>query len=319
MTATWVLAAVGGALLVVGPRLRHLSWLEGSPRLGIALWQALCVSAVAVPVLIGLTVLVPATAWVGGLAALMHACVQSMQQAYGFHGDALEPTLGLLLAGAVLVWVSGWIAFDLHRARRERTRMRRSLAAVSSPDFDLGARVLDSPTAAAFCVPGRDSQVVVTAGALAALSAAEVAGVLAHERAHLRARHHLAVAGTRSLSRAFPGISLFAVASQQVTRLVELAADDRAAHEVDRVTVASAIVRLAAMRAPRSALAMADCATPGVTASRVGRLLAPVDPLPPRRLGGVLATLVGVLGTPVAVAMAPAISTAITHLCTGVS
>ncbi|OSD18495.1 hypothetical protein R538_24195, partial [Salmonella enterica subsp. enterica serovar Cerro] len=44
---------------------------------------------------------------------------------------------------------------------------------------------------------------------------------------------------------------------------MELAADDRAAHEVDRVTVASAIVRLAAMRAPRSALAMADCATPG--------------------------------------------------------
>lgn len=319
MTATWVLVGLGTLLLVLGPRLRRLTWLESSPRLGIALWQAVCASAVAVPVLIGLTVLIPATAWVGGLAAVMQACVSSLQQAYGFHDDAVEPTLGLLLAGTVLVWVAGWIGYDAHCARRDRTRMRQSLAKVSSSDPDLGVQVVDSPTAAAFCVPGRASQVVVTAGALAALTTEEVAGVLAHERAHLHARHHVAVTGSRSLSRAFPGIALFAVAAQQTARLVELAADDCAAKDVGRVTVASAIVRLAAMQAPRSALAMADCATTGVTATRVSRLLAPGRPVPRRRLGVAMAALVGVLGAPLAVTLAPAVGATISHLCTGLS
>jgi Zn-dependent protease with chaperone function len=319
VTATWVLAALGGALLLLGPRLRHLSWLDSSPRLGIALWQALCASAVAVPVLVGLTLLVPATAWVGGVAALVHACALSLQQAYGFHGDAFEPTLGLLLAATVLAWTGGWLATEFRCTHLRRAEVRRSLAMVSTADPGMGIQVVDSPAAAAFCVPGRTPQVVVTAGALAALSDDEMAGVLAHERAHLRGRHHLAVTAARALSRAFPGIRLFTVATHQTARLVELAADDRAARDVDRFTVASAIVRLATMRAPHASLAMADCTTPGATAARVGRLLAPEDPLPPRRLGAAVATLVGVLSLPVAVALTPAAVAGISHLCTGIT
>ena len=87
----------------------------------------------------------------------------------------------------------------------------------------------------------------------------------------------------------------------------------------DGAPVASAIVRLATMRAPHASLAMADCTTPGATAARVGRLLAPEDPLPPRRLGAAVATLVGVLSLPVAVALTPAAVAGISHLCTGIT
>ncbi|SCX60250.1 Zn-dependent protease with chaperone function [Klenkia marina] len=319
MTASWVLVGLGVALLTLGPRLRGMAWMDNSPRLGIAMWQALCLSAVTVPVLIGLTLLIPATAWVAGLAALMHACALSLQQAYGFHGDALEPTLGLLLVGTVVAWTATRLAYDAWSTHRERDRMRNSLAKVSAAHPTLGVHVVDSPAAAAFCIPGRSSRVLVTAGAMAALSPEELGGVLAHERAHLRAHHHLAVFVAGSLSRAFPGVSLFATAASQTARLVELAADDSAARTVPRVVVASAIVRLASMRAPSPALAMADCSTPGVTVTRVGRMLSPEHPLQSRRLGLAVSALILVLSTPVAVAMAPAAAAAITHLCTGVS
>jgi Zn-dependent protease with chaperone function len=319
VTATWILVALGVTLLALGPRLRGTAWTDNSPRLGIAMWQALCLSAVAVPVLIGLTLLIPATAWVAGLAALVQACALSLQQAYGFHGDALESMLGVVLVGTVVVWTATRFAQDACGTHRERDRVRRSVAKVSTAHPTLDMHVVDSPTAAAFCIPGRSSRVLVTAGAIAALSPEELDGVLAHERAHLRAHHHLAVSVARSLSRAFPWVGLFATAATQTARLVELAADDSAARTVPRVVVASAIVRLAEMRAPAPALAMADCSTPGVTVTRVGRMLSPGRPLRSSRLGLVISALVLVLSTPVAVAVAPAAAAAITHLCSGVS
>src|SRR5439155_955967 len=73
---------------------------------------------------------------------------------------------------------------------RRRHRVLLSLLAHGDPKVP-GALVVDSPAAAAYCVPGLRSRIVISAGALALLDAAELAAVLAHERAHVRARHDL--------------------------------------------------------------------------------------------------------------------------------
>ena len=67
-----------------------------------------------------------------------------------------------------------------------------------------GALVIDYPAAAAYCLPGIRSQIVVSVGTLDLLAPAELAAVLAHERAHVRARHDLVLIPFTSLRRAFP-------------------------------------------------------------------------------------------------------------------
>ena len=56
-----------------------------------------------------------------------------------------------------------------------------------------------------YCLPGRD-RVVVTTGALNRLNRAQLQAVLAHEQAHLSARHHLVIMLARILPDAFPGL-----------------------------------------------------------------------------------------------------------------
>ena len=86
----------------------------------------------------------------------------------------------------------------------------------------MDATVVDNPDCVVYLIPGRPRQIVVTTGALARLSREELAAVLAHERAHARGRHHLALAMAVLLCRAFPTVNVFRQAERQVRRLVEL-------------------------------------------------------------------------------------------------
>jgi hypothetical protein len=153
---------------------------------------------------------------------------------------------------------------------------------------------------------------VLTTGAVKALDADELAAVIAHERAHLRERHHLAVAAAIGLARAFPRVPLFAGAADETARLVELRADDVAAGDTDQVSVAGALVALAGMRAPEAALAAAAC---GGTA-RVARLLAPATPVGLARRSAVLTVLTVVTVAPAVLAAYPALAAAGADICT---
>jgi beta-lactamase regulating signal transducer with metallopeptidase domain len=146
--------------------------------------------------------------------------------------------------------------------------------------------VLDDPVPTAFALPGAPGRVVVSSGMLRALTAEERRALLAHERAHLRHRHHLFLllfqltAAVNPLLRPLSRTGAFAV---------ERWADEEAVTVVaDRQLVARAVTRaaLATTRAPRSALA----ATSGPVPQRVKALLAPPTPLR-RDLVMVLATL----------------------------
>ena len=114
--------------------------------------------------------------------------------------------LACLAAGlallALLCWVLVAASVAAVQARR-RQRALLTLLAHGDPKVP-GALVVDYPTAAAYCLPGLRSKIVVSVGALELLGRGELAAVLAHERAHLRERHDLVLLPFTALRRAFP-------------------------------------------------------------------------------------------------------------------
>ncbi|WP_100501216.1 M56 family metallopeptidase [Geodermatophilus chilensis] len=305
------LLAFAAVLAVLAPRVIGAGWSGRSPRLALTAWLAASAGLLVSVVLAGLTLLVPATAVSEGLAAILDACAATIAGVYRSPGQLAAVITGVALSAGTLLRL-GWVAAlsGLH-TRRERHRMRAAILAGTRPEPSLGAAILDSDRPAAFCLPGRRRSVVVTTAALAALSGEELAAVLAHERAHLRGRHHMAVGATRILDRAFPGVPLFSRGRAEIERLIELLADDAAARRVDRVEVASALVTLAGMRAPAAALPAAQ----GAGAVRVTRLLRPADPVGPlSRMAGAAAAVTVVAG-PVALAAWPLASAMASGLC----
>lgn len=142
--------------------------------------------------------------------------------------------------------------------------------------------VVDDPVPAAFAVPGRPGRVVVSSGMLRVLDASERQALLAHERAHLRHRHHLF---SLALHLAAAVIPLLRPVERAGVFAVERWADEEAGVVVaDRPLVARAVARaaLAASRARQGVLA----AIGGPVPQRVQALLAP--PVP-RRNGAVVA------------------------------
>ena len=120
---------------------------------------------------------------------------------------------------------------------------------------------------------------MISAGALDLLDQAELAAVIAHERAHLRERHDLVLLPFIALLRAFRWSAVAREAHAAVALLVEMQADDRALRHRPARELATALLRVGAaggVNAPNGALAAAD----GQVAARVSRLLKPAPRLP---------------------------------------
>nr|WP_269326753.1 M56 family metallopeptidase [Kineosporia mesophila] len=115
--------------------------------------------------------------------------------------------------------------------RRHRSRHRDLvdlLAGTGMPDAH-DIRVLSSgETAYAYCLPGRDARVVISDAALRDLTPEQVAAVIEHERAHLRARHDLLLEFFTVLYEAAGRRAGTQAALEQSAVLVELLADDAA-------------------------------------------------------------------------------------------
>ena len=311
MTTAGGLLAFAAVLAVVAPRAIRSGWSDRSPRLAVGMWQAASAGVLVSVVLAGLTLLVPTTAVSDGLAAMLDACVATIAGVYRSPRQLAAVLAGVLLSGGTALRL-GWVAARIgRRTRLERRRLCAAILAAARPEPALGAVVAESDQAAAFCLPGRGNTVVVTTTALRTLTGDELTAVLAHERAHLRGRHHLALGAARTLDRAFPGVPTFSRGRAEIERLVELLADDAAARCVDRVEVASALVTLAGMRAPTAALAAAQ----GAGVVRVNRLLRPADPLSRAHRLTAAATAVLVIVGPVTLAAWPLLSAVPSGLC----
>jgi Zn-dependent protease with chaperone function len=157
----------------------------------------------------------------------------------GLGGWQLLALAASLALAARLLGVLGLAAVRTLRARR---RHRDLLDVLATPwPAMAGARVLAHPLPVAYCLPGLRSRLVVSAGTLAALSPAELAAVLAHERAHLRERHDLVVLPFVAWGATAPWVPGMARAQLAVATLVEMRADDVARARAGELALAGAL------------------------------------------------------------------------------
>ncbi|MCV7377310.1 Zn-dependent protease with chaperone function [Mycobacterium alsense] len=258
------------AVLLVGPApalLARATWPLRAPRAAMVLWQAVALAAVlsafSAGIAIASRILMPGpdgrpTASVIGAAGRLGWPLWAAYIAV----FALTVLVGARLMVAVMR-----VAIA-NRRRRAHHRMVVDLVGVGH-DAALNApcartrdlRVLGVAEPLAYCLPGVRSRVVVSEGTLSALTGDEVAAILTHERAHLRARHDLVLEAFSAVHAAFPRLVRSTNALRSVQLLVELLADDAAVRAAGRAPLARALVACASGRAPSGALAVGGTST----------------------------------------------------------
>ncbi len=293
------------------PLLLRAQWPERVPLLGVLAWQILSVSMLGAFLLAGFSVAVPAAAFSVDLADLLHACVKAMRARHAGPGVAAVQFFGVTVVIGLLGRVSYLFVQGLRAGRRARSDHLAEVRMLAQPDKRLGALVFDHPSAAAYCLPGRCATVVLTSGAVVALNEKELQAVIAHERAHLRGRHHLVLAAADALARTLLFLPNLSRARAEQARLLEMMADDAAARSSGRLTVARALVRLAEVSIPAAALGASNVAS----FARMQRLLEPSQPVCFARRTVIALALILTACVPLLIALVPVFADARLGLC----
>lgn len=223
-----LLGAVAVALAWPVPvLLARATWPSAAPVLALALWQSIALA--------------------GGISMIGSLLLFGLQP-FGddlwsrIQGAASTVFSGPLPAGASLLntfALSAAVLLTLHlllnlaltsaRSRRQRHRHRELLSLLSEPLPNTpGTRIIDHPAPAAYCLPGARSVTVLSEGMIALLTPEQLDAVVAHERAHLRQKHHLLLDAFRSWKRALPWFPIATRAQDAVALLIEMLADDAA-------------------------------------------------------------------------------------------
>ena len=303
MTVAAALVAYAACVGTLGSRvLGRAGWTARAPLLAIVIYLTAAWSVVAALGLAGLTLAIHATALGGGLSHLIGACVLRLRATYATPGGATVAGLGLTIAGAVLARTAVTATTHVRATGRQASRHAQAVRLVGVPEPTLGAVLLEHPQPTAYCLAGRHPTVVLTTGTVQALDADQLAAVLAHERAHLAAHHHRLLAMARIGRQVLPFLPLMRDTDAQVTRLVEMHADDAAKRASGPAPLATALVALATAGSPSPALAAAAIDT----VQRIHRLLDPARPLGRGRRQLLRATAAVFALTPVLLALAPA-------------
>lgn len=226
-------AAAGVVAVLVMLWLLRSRWPHVHPRAALILWQisGLTLVVATIGVLLGFG-LAP---FHRGLLPALFDLPMRFHELDIWHCAAV--VAGLTLAGWLLVNQ----LLSLRSTARVRARHRLLLQLVAAPAAD--AFVVDHPVAVAYCLPGRNPHIVVSAGARRLLTEVELDAVLEHERAHARERHHLVMAPFQALHRVFPDSHLLTRVCSTIELLVEMCADDRAARQHGREPLARALER----------------------------------------------------------------------------
>jgi Zn-dependent protease with chaperone function len=220
------------------------SWRIRYPRLALRLWLA---------------------AFASGLLALLGSLGWSIALVVGTHGSRtiasgwFDPTAIVVFAWVGLAALGGVIALvaarlePLDAAKRLANEHLMLLEATSSyrQGEVAGIRVsfVDCAAPLAMSFAGDDRRIVITSALEDELTPSQFRSVLEHERAHLT-HHHGFVASLSQLNLAclpkFLGAREFERSAQL---LIELIADDSAAHVCGVVDTANALVRVGTLRA----------------------------------------------------------------------
>jgi len=220
--------------------LARATWPTAAPVLAVALWQSIALA--------------------GGISMIGSLLLAGLQPFGDDLWSRIAGAAGTLFTGPLPSGVSLLNAFLLSaavlltahlvlnlaltsvRSRRQRHQHMELLRLLSSPLPDVpSTRVIDHPAPAAYCLPGARSVTVLSEGMIALLSPEELDAVIAHERTHLRQKHHLLLDAFRSWKRALPWFPIATRAQDAVALLLEMLADDTARRSSGDPVLAGAI------------------------------------------------------------------------------
>ncbi len=233
------------ALALAGPvpaLLARAAWPMRAPRAAVVLWQSIALAAVL-------------SAFSAGLALAARLFSPGPDE-FAALGAPMRLSAVLVFGVTLLIGARLMIAV-IHVAigtRRRRSHHRMMVDLLGARELG-GVRVLDVDEPLAYCLPGVRSRVVLSRGTLSALTDPELAAILRHERAHLRARHDLVLEGFTAVHTAFPRFVRSGSALSAVRLLVELLGDDAAVRAGGRRPLARALVTCACGPTPTGALA----------------------------------------------------------------
>jgi len=222
-----------------------------APRAAIVLWQSIALAAVLSAFSAGIAI--ASRLFVPGPDGRPTATITSEIDALGW-----PLWVAYVIVFAVTLVIGGRLTFAVlqvaiaTRRRRAHHRMVVDLVGKSQGNH---LRILDVAQPLAYCLPGVRSRVVVSEGALNALGDNEMAAILSHERAHLRARHDLVLEMFTAVHAAFPRFVRSGNALDAVRLLIEMLADDAAVRAAGPTPLARALVACASGRTPSGALA----------------------------------------------------------------
>ena len=249
-----------------------------SPRAALFAWQCVTISAIlaalaAAPAVAPLVLFDGQEVWKHFVILVVAACVSGLMLAR------------LLIAG-----------HSIGRRMRVLRARHRDLVDIIALDHDPNTRVrvLDHPVPTAYCLPGRESRVVISQGVLDAMPPKALEAVLAHESAHLHARHDLLVEFFSVIHETVPPPVRCSAAMTEVRLLVEALADRASVRRVGKAATREALLALAGSKAPAGAMAAGS----GSTAVRLDL----VDSAEPRRAMSALmyAYSIGLIALPLA-------------------
>ena len=301
-----VVLLVFAAVLTAGS-LRWLPaavWVYRAPRLGIGTWYAVLASVGVALVTTAMEALMPLPGATSVWCTVAIWCTDAMG---GVHGPAAGIAARVIATGIVV----GAVMVGVRLARgslvlwRTRCGHRDMLRLAGRTCSELAATVIEHAQPAAYVVPGRKGKVVVTSGALQHLSSAQLAAVLAHERAHASGHHQALRDVLAVVAAALPRAGVIATARDQVQRLTEIRADEVAAQQHSRADLAHALVTMASAPGHGVVPAGMAAANGGDAAERLHRLMRP-----PRELSRTVSVT-----TWAAVTALPAIPVALAAAC----
>ncbi len=187
------------------------------------------------------------------------ACQKCLAAANPFVGGTVDTGIPVVLLLALPVLFVAVLGVALIReCWRGQVASRRAAEQVvqhATPQHVLGQQVLvvpqERPLALTF--QARHGGIVLSTGALQLLGRQELAAVLAHERAHLRQRHHLITGLMSGLAHHLRWVPLVTAIEAVLPHYLEIAADNEARRQVGTRPLVSALVRLGERATPAGA------------------------------------------------------------------
>jgi uncharacterized membrane protein/Zn-dependent protease with chaperone function len=249
-------------LVAAPPLLRAMTCSGNAPRLGVVTWLSAIGTVVGSWVATSVMVIIEVISHWTHPRTVAASCLASLQRTMS--GDAgIAPQITLLAIAAAVTLAAAIIGVRLATAvlgmRARAHEHARAVRLVGHRTGEADVVMVEAAKAAAYCVAGRPPAIVVTSAARAALDDRQLAAVLAHERAHLDGHHAVIVSALRALAAMFPRLTLITEGAQQVSRLLEMCADDVAARRHSSRALLSGLITLCTA-APAEALAAADLA-----------------------------------------------------------